>query len=363
GVNTATSWLQEKAKVTELPEISGNVDIGIGSVDYDLNGITVARLDMAQPDVAFQQGSGVRVDVTGVSVAVTGQWHTSFSIIRDSGSFDAALFDVGVSSVLLLGSDSQGRPSIQIDTCDSQIGDIQISFHGGASFIFQPFVDHFKGQIKGKIVDQICPSLNEGIGSLEAFLAAMNVSYHVDPSLFLDVPLTNAPLVQDSEVEFDLKGVFYSEADPLEPPFPSQEFPMARPADRMLAMAASEFCLNSYAYACLRAGLLQTLITDSMIPDMSPIRLNTSSFGALIPQLPKIFPNMLMELQVYAGEAPTVSLQPSVFALSLTAGIKASAVLPNSTLAPLFTLKLVREHRRRSPAAANSPRVRQPSHY
>ncbi len=58
-------------------------------------------------------------------------------------------------------------------------------------------------------------------------------------------------------------------------------------------------------------------------------------------QLPKMFPGLLMNLQVYATEAPLFSFQPGAVKLDFQGAIKAFAIQPNGTQTPLFKLSVV----------------------
>ncbi|CDR04754.1 unnamed protein product, partial [Oncorhynchus mykiss] len=78
----------------------------------------------------------------------------------------------------------------------------------------------------------------------------------------------------------------------------------------------------------------------SQIPKTSPFRLNTTSFGPLIPQLPKLFPNMLMELQVYARNVPIFSFQADKVTMEFPGAVKAFAIQPNASRTPLFKLNV-----------------------
>lgn len=64
-------------------------------------------------------------------------------------------------------------------------------------------------------------------------------------------------------------------------------------------------------------------------------------FSFLFLQLPKLFPNMLMVLQVFASDSPVVSLQPGLGELGLQVGVIASAIELNATQVPLFKLSSV----------------------
>ena len=58
-------------------------------------------------------------------------------------------------------------------------------------------------------------------------------------------------------------------------------------------------------------------------------------------QLPKMFPDLLMNLQISAREMPMFSFQPGVVKQNFTGAVKALAIQPNGTQTPLFTLNVV----------------------
>jgi hypothetical protein len=49
------------------------------------------------------------------------------------------------------------------------------------------------------------------------------------------------------------------------------------------------------------------MVTNNQIPDWAPIRLNTTYFKEIIPQLTDMYPNNLMEINVYATSSPNVT--------------------------------------------------------
>lgn len=54
-----------------------------------------------------------------------------------------------------------------------------------------------------------------------------------------------------------------------------------------------------------------------------------------------MYPDMLMTVLVYARDAPMVSTQPEAVKVTINAAAKASAIHPNGTQIPLFTLDVV----------------------
>lgn len=340
GKHVGAGWIQEKLDVVSLPDISGEFGIGIlGSVDYTLTGTTITKCDFPEPSVQFYQNTtGFKTSIPGLSIALSGSWMTHYGIIHDGGSFDMAIFNMDVTSVVELGKDPDGHLSVTSVSCDAQVGDVNIQFHGGASWLFQPLVEHFKGRIKDKIQGNICPWVEEYISTLEYHLQAMRVSFDVDDIFAFDLPLTGTPIIDAASMNLGLKGEFYNIRTHAEPPFKAQPFTVPQPPGYMLSVGLSDFTLNSASYGLYSAGLLQALINDSMIPPYIPLHLNTSAMGPFIPELPKMFPGLLMNLQIYAREVPMFSFQPGVVKLGFQAALKASAIQPNGTQIPLFKL-------------------------
>ncbi|XP_056124426.1 bactericidal permeability-increasing protein [Rhinichthys klamathensis goyatoka] len=329
--------IQSKLKSAELPEVQGGVDIKIGTVHYVLSNMRVVQCSMPDPTLVFVEGTGVSVEVTQLTLAVTGRWATRFGIIHDSGSFDLTVNNINIYTLLQLGDDA-GRLSITTVQCSANVGGVDIHFHGGASIIFQPFVSAFSGQIIDKIREQICPAIQQAINGLETTLQEIPVNIPVGPYLYLSIPLTSSPAVKDQSFGLDIKGEFYSRSSPSEPPFSASVFDVPYAENYMLSMAASEFLVNSAAYAFLSSGALQINIRDDMIPKSSPIHLNTSQFGAFVPQLRTLYPNMEMQVLLYASETPLFSFSSGAIEIHVPAAAKFSAVKPDGALVPLFTL-------------------------
>lgn len=58
-------------------------------------------------------------------------------------------------------------------------------------------------------------------------------------------------------------------------------------------------------------------------------------------QLEKMYPDMLMKFRLSASSAPFLNIGPGGLSLKPVVDIQAYAILPNSSLAPLFLLSLV----------------------
>lgn len=333
----AAGEIQGKLDEVTFPEVHGK----LFGFHYTLSGMRVARCDLPEPSFAFSPDvSGLDLSVGGFNAAVTGDWATHLGIIHDGGTFEIAVFGLSVHSVVKLDKDSGGRLSVSSVSCEADIENVNMRFYGGGSFMFQWLVDYFTDHIKEKVKVHICPGVEDAVDGLEQHLQAMDVSFDVNSVMSLELPLSVSPDVNSNWMNFGLRGEFLSLETQKDPPFEAPPFSLPIPTDLMVSMGVSEYAANSASFAYYNSGHLQALINDSMIPPYCPVRLNTSSMGQYIPQLPKMFPNLLMVLEVYAQQIPLFSFSPGFVKLDLPSAIKAFAVQPNSTLTPLFKLNM-----------------------
>lgn len=333
----AAGVIQDKLDEVRFPEVRGK----IAGIDYTLSGMQINKCDLPEPSVHFSPNvSGLDLSVIGLSVAVTGDWATRWAFIHDGGTFDLAVFDLSVRFVLTVSRDSGGRLSMSSVSCDADVQSVDLRFYGGASWMFQWLVKYFTGHIKEKVQTSICPSMEDAIDNLEQHLQAMNVSVDVNSVMSLELPLSASPAVDPGWMNFGLRGEFLSVETQHDPPFVAPPFSLPIPSSRMVSMGVSEYTANSASFAYYDSGHLQAVINDSMIPPFCPVRLNTSSMGQYIPQLPKKFPNLLMSLLVYARQIPFFSFELGFVKLNVPSAIKAFAIQPNSTLTPLFKLNV-----------------------
>ncbi|XP_053480730.1 bactericidal permeability-increasing protein [Ictalurus furcatus] len=333
-----TDWLQKELSTIKLPEVRGSVDIVLGSVYYVLHDMTVVRCDLPEPSVAFLEGTGVSLQVSGLSLAISGRWNTEFGIIHDSGWFDLAVYTINLKTLLEFQS-TEEHLSISTVICSADVGGVQVHFHGGASFFFQPFVEGFSGRITEMIRERICPGIQSGIENIDEVLAASE-TVKMDPYVYLNISLTDSPVVFENGFELNVKGEFYSSSSTSEPPFSPNHFELPWKTDYMLSVGMSDFCVNSAAFAYLKSGVLNITIEDDMIPKASPIHLNTSQFGILIPQLPKLYPDMEMEVLLYASDTPLISFNQTMINVDLSAAAKFYAIKTPNDLIPLFRLDM-----------------------
>ncbi|XP_057714387.1 bactericidal permeability-increasing protein [Corythoichthys intestinalis] len=339
GKHVTAGWIQETLEHATLPDISGKINFAfLVNIHYTFSGVTIRKCDFPEPSVEFYQDtSGFKMSITGLNVAFTGGWEAHCWFIHRGGSFDMALFGVDLVSIVQLGRDTDGHLSLTSVNCTAETGNVDLHFYGERSWVLRHLESRIKDRIKDQLPTMICSALEEVIANLENYLKDMKVNFPLDEDVTLDLPLTGLPLVEMTNLQLGLKGEIYSIKSPKEPPFQAQPFTVPQQPGYMLSIGLSDFTANSASFSYFSSDLLQAFINDSMIPPFFPVRLNTTSMGPFIPQLPEMFPDLMMLLQIYATDIPMFSFHSGAVMLSMQGAVKAFAI-QHTRLAPLFKL-------------------------
>uniref|UniRef100_A0A452SCN5 Bactericidal permeability-increasing protein n=1 Tax=Ursus americanus TaxID=9643 RepID=A0A452SCN5_URSAM len=189
---------------------------------------------------------------------------------------------------------------------------------------------------------QICQVVTSSVSSkLQSYLKTLRVTTKIDQVAGINYSLV-APLTATADsLDGQLKGEFYNVAQPSPAPFgpPALAFPPDH--ERMVYLGFSDYFFNTAGLVYQQAGVLHLTVMDDMIPKGSKFRLTTTFLGALIPQVAKMFPNMTVQLNIWASSPPHLTMLPTGLVFTPALETQAFAVLPNSSLAPLFVLHLV----------------------
>lgn len=186
---------------------------------------------------------------------------------------------------------------------------------------------------------EVCNEVPKSISSqLQPYLQTLPVTTKIDRVSGIDYSLVGPPVATNNSLDLDLKGEFFSLAHRSAVPFPPPALSFPVDHDRMLYFGISSYLFNTAGLVYYQAGGLTYEVTDDMIPKESKLRLNTSFFGSMVPQIAKLYPNMLMKLKVSPASPPSLDIAPESLSLAPTVEVQAFAILPNASLAPLFIL-------------------------
>jgi len=325
-----------------IPNLSGEAETPIGKIDWDLSNLVLDKFAIGSSSVTLLPNQGLTLALTGVSCHVGLDWKykkKSWPHISDHGSADV---DVALSAAVQLQvTESNGRPVLNVLQDAVSIGELKIHLHGGASWLYQIFINIFSHQIKDAISKALTSAITQNIDKgLNKALSTLPISEPISKHAEINFELVSNPVFTNTYMEIPELGEFYSIDNPQE--CPNNICPRVQIPDiitnEMLQMFITDFVANSAGFTFFELGKLKATIMDKDIPSWSPMRLNTSSFQYLIPTLYQYYPNMLMQINVYSTQPPEATFSAKGVSILAPGDLEVVVVMPNGTLATTFTL-------------------------
>ncbi|KFQ59426.1 Bactericidal permeability-increasing protein, partial [Pelecanus crispus] len=335
--------LEKELAQLKLPDISGDFRIRhVGKVHYGISSMDLRSFHLPHSRISLVPNVGLQVAISNAFAEVDGNWRVKIQKSRDRGSFDLKVENIYIKINLKLGSDTSGKPTIDTSDCSTRISKVRVHFSGKFGWLYNLFHDAVESRFRKILENKVCTNVVSSVHSeLQPYLQTLPVTARIDAMAGIDYSLVAPPTATAQALDAYLKGEFFSLAHRSAVPFPP--LPLAFPPDhdRMVYFAASSYFFNTAGFAYHAAGALVFEITDSMIPKDVEFHLTTSTFSAFVPQLEKMYPDMPMKLRLSTLSAPFLSIGPGGLSLKPVVDVQAYAILPNSTLAPLFLLTLV----------------------
>uniref|UniRef100_A0A669CGK3 Bactericidal permeability-increasing protein n=1 Tax=Oreochromis niloticus TaxID=8128 RepID=A0A669CGK3_ORENI len=334
--------IQQKLRSIKIPDFSGTETVSpIGKVQYSLSNMHIVNVGLPKSSVDLVPGTGVTLSIGDAFISLNGNWRVKYlRIIKDSGSFDLNVNGLSIATTISIKSDETGRPAVSTASCSATVGSAKVKFHGGASWLYNLFTTFIDKALRNALQKQICPLVADAVSDLNPQLKTLNVLAKVDKYAEIEYSMVSSPTVLKSSIDLSLKGEFYNIGKHQEPPFSPAAFNLPPQNNNMLYIGMSAFTVNSAAFVYNNAGVLSLSVTDDMIPKSSPIRLNTNTFGVIIPGIAKQFPGLMMKLLMKMEKIPTLTFEPNNATVQATTTVTAFAIQTNSTLSPLFVLNL-----------------------
>ncbi|XP_070604829.1 bactericidal permeability-increasing protein-like isoform X2 [Erythrolamprus reginae] len=293
-------------------------------------GVATLRKDL--PTITIPEFSGT------YRVKVIGNVNYRF-YKKDRDSFELKIEGISISVGLKLGFDGTGRPTVTTVDCNTHISSVDINISGKWKWLYKLFENKVESAFKNVMERKICDIVRSSINSkLQSHLQSLPVTANIDHTSDIDYSLVGPPVATNDCIDLDLKGEFFSSTHRSPAPFPPPPVSFPVDQDRMVQFGISTYFFNTAGDVYYKAEALNLWVLDEMVPPEVKIRLNTSSFQPFIPQLKKFYPNLPMKLRVSPSSAPSLSITPETLLMTPSVDIQAFAILPNSSLAPLFLI-------------------------
>ncbi|XP_068919606.1 lipopolysaccharide-binding protein-like [Petaurus breviceps papuanus] len=338
----AVTTLEKELLMITLPDFKGDFKIKhLGRGEYHFKSLNIKSVELKNSKLDLLPGEGLKASISNAFIHVDGDWKARKSFLKVDGSIDLQVEGISISVSLQLSSDSSGRPTVTSKKCSSHIADVDLHVSGQIGWLLNLFHSQIESKFRRILEDKICEIVKKSVASdLQPFLQTLPVIAKIDQIAAMDYTLTGPPQATSHSLDTPFKGEIFRQSDHSPVPFepPAMTFPEDH--DLMVYFGISERAFNTASQVYWESGFMSYTITDDMIPPSFSIRLITSSFRALVPQLGKLYPNMPMELQISTSSPPVMEFISGNVTLTPVMDLQAFVIQPNSLRAHLFSLSL-----------------------
>jgi len=310
----------------------------------------VTGFNQPSTSVTVNPNTGLTWTLSGAALSVHGDWHIKKKhFFSDHGSFDASASVSSLSVSVTLGASTAGEPTMRTTGCSCNIHDVSIHLHGGASWLYNLFMDLVKRPLQNNLQKKVCDAAQTAINTdaaRELATLPMRLPLGSRKHWLLDYRLVSGPAFKSGYLESFHKGEFFNAGDSTEAPFQPSPLPSPPTADRMATFWASSYVLNTAGYVLQKSGVLGQNVTKKDLPDKSRYLLNTTCslvtgcIGALVPVVGKKYPNASVEMEMYSTTAPIAGISSQNLTGSFAGVIVFRARLAAGSLAPLFAINV-----------------------
>ncbi|ELW69637.1 Bactericidal permeability-increasing protein [Tupaia chinensis] len=318
--------LQKELKNITIPNFSGAFMVKrLGEGNCNFYGLVIRDVRLPSSQITLVPNEGLKVSISA-NVKISGEWKAEVSFIKLRNKFNLNVQGISISADLKLGSDPiSGHVTIACSSCRSNIKNIHIRGSRNLGLLIYLFRKKIELSLHRTMNDKICKVVTNSVSSkLQPYFQTLPVTAKTNSVAGVDYRL----------------GEFFSLAHRSPPPFapPAITFPHHR--NHMVYLGISDYFFNTAGRVFQEAGDLKLAIKDVMIPKKSKIRLTTTYFGNLIPQVARMYPDMKVQLLISMSSPPHLSMHPIGLTFNPVLEAQAFAVLPNSSLASLFVLNM-----------------------
>ncbi|KTG02161.1 hypothetical protein cypCar_00039041 [Cyprinus carpio] len=187
---------------------------------------------------------------------------------------------------------------------------------------------------------QICPALNHAaLVLVNQLLETVPVRTEVNSYVGIDYSLLNDPVVTETSLDMDFRGMFYDLKNENETLVNNAVNPVLREYDRMVYLALSEYFFDSGLYSYFKGGLFQTQIANERMSKDLEMLLRTTYLGKIM-MLDPAFMEHPLSLELEVTSPPRSTIKTSGAMVAVNCNVKVLVLPPGKPAVQLSSLTM-----------------------
>jgi len=156
-------FLENEIKSLDIPDVKGTTSTPIGAVLYGLSSIAIKNVSIPKSNMTIDGKTGLTISCGDAYLEVTSKWRykeKSWPHIKDSGSVNIEMRQIQLDITFFLDTHNEKKPTVETRKCLLDIGKLKLSFHGGASWLYNLFANPIAADLKGLIAKEVCHAVS-----------------------------------------------------------------------------------------------------------------------------------------------------------------------------------------------------------
>uniref|UniRef100_A0A8C1HFK1 Phospholipid transfer protein n=1 Tax=Cyprinus carpio carpio TaxID=630221 RepID=A0A8C1HFK1_CYPCA len=322
-----------------MPEMRGKE----GRFQYTIKDVKITELNLTS-DLRFQPDVGLLFEVQNSSITLNFQRCILYWLFYDEGAINASAEGVNIFTVLHLIKDQDGRLKISNITCNAFITKMRARFSGTLGRVYDFIGTLLTTGMRFVLNKQICPALNHAaLVLVNQLLETVPVRTEVNSYVGIDYSLLNDPVVTETSLDMDFRGMFYDLKNENETLVNNAVNPVLREYDRMVYLALSEYFFDSGLYSYFKGGLFQTQIANERVRHLYMYSNCTATILCVcLSNQDPAFMEHPLSLELEVTSPPRSTIKTSGAMVAVNCNVKVLVLPPGKPAVQLSSLTMVR---------------------
>uniref|UniRef100_A0A8C2PY26 Phospholipid transfer protein n=1 Tax=Cyprinus carpio TaxID=7962 RepID=A0A8C2PY26_CYPCA len=322
-----------------MPEMRGKE----GRFQYTIKDVKITELNLTS-DLRFQPDVGLLFEVQNSSITLNFQRRILYWLFYDEGAINASAEGVNIFTVLHLIKDQDGRLKISNITCNAFITKMRAKFSGTLGRVYDFIGTLLTTGMRFVLNKQICPALNHAaLVLVNQLLETVPVRTEVNSYVGIDYSLLNDPVVTETSLDMDFRGMFYDLKNENETLVNNAVNPVLREYDRMVYLALSEYFFDSGLYSYFKGGLFQTQIANERVRHLYMYSNCTATILCVcLSNQDPAFMEHPLSLELEVTSPPRSTIKTSGAMVAVNCNVKVLVLPPGKPAVQLSSLTMVR---------------------
>lgn len=328
-------FVEEELSNITMPEMRGEE----GRFQYTIKDVKITELNLTS-DLRFQPDVGLLFEVQNSSITLNFQRRILYWLFYDEGAINASAEGVSIFTVLHLSKDNEGRLKISNVTCNASIAKMRAKFGGTLGRVYDFIGTFLTTGMRFLLNKQICPALNHAaLVLVNQLLETIPVRAEVDSYVGIDYSLLSDPVVTETSLDMDFRGMFYDLKNENETLVNYAVNPVVREYDRMIYLALSEYFFDSGLFSYFKGGLFRMQIANERMPKDLEMLLRTTYLGTIMMLNPALLEHPL-SLELEVTSPPRSTMKTSGASVAINCNVKVLVLPPGKPAVQLSSMTM-----------------------